>query len=186
MLYWIWANFYKYIKYLFSIYSTFSMLKMSYKFMKYSWIKVRFSIFLDEQRVQRAWVAENSGKWPTISKLSLLDFFEGRFIGAALFLFENFPIKAKAKLHCWHTNCRIHFVINYLRIYYPNMEKIEKNWRKKWGKNDICFFCQFDKKLSSDQTNRLLPHTGYTHRWQLDMKRSLYLSITLLVFQSLS
>ena len=87
------------------------------------------------------------------------------------------------KGHCWHINCRIHFVVNYLGIYYTIIDKIEK---KISNKKEIGFFYQLDKKLSSCQTNRLLPSTSYTHIRHLGMKPSLYLSIPLLIFQYLS
>ena len=86
------------------------------------------------------------------------------------------------KVHCWHTDCIIYFVINYLAIHFTNIEKIKKNFS---GKNEIWFFCQLDKKLSSDQINHFLPYTGCNHRWYLAMKPLLYHSIPLLVCQYL-
>ena len=66
------------------------------------------------------------------------------------------------------------------------LHKYPENQKKFSGKIEICFFCQCHKKFSSDQINRLLPFTGYTHRWKLGMEPSLYLSIAFLVFQYLS
>ena len=42
------------------------------------------------------WKTQN---WSTVSKLLPLDFFECQFTGAALFLFENFPIIKQVRLN---------------------------------------------------------------------------------------
>ena len=77
---------------------------------------------------------------------------------------DHWASNTKTKVLCWHTNCRIHFVINYLGIHYTNIEKTEKSSQ---GENEIWFFCQIDKKLSSGQTNRLLPYNSYTDYTQM-------------------
>ena len=95
---------------------------------------------------------------------------------------DHWASKTKAKSHCWHTNCRIRFVINYLAIHYTNIKKIGKYSQVKTKfASSFNLITNFHLIMQIDSSHILVILTDNSWAWSLRFVfRSLYSSFNLL------